>query len=154
VPRGAVAWRSARRRESPGAGRGAAAVRRLGSEERAFAETTRTHFVFGEPSECIEQLHRCAEIGIGHVACMMSFAVRDLDRIERSLALFAERVLPHFRASRGRADPGHYPFGGVDARLLQGQGCGALPSGRLPTSTDVARLAVGRSVVAHPAQVG
>jgi len=72
-------------------------VRHLGSEERAFTETARAHFILGEAGECIEQIHRYAEIGVGHIACMMSFAVRDVSIVERSLDLFATRVLPHFR---------------------------------------------------------
>jgi alkanesulfonate monooxygenase SsuD/methylene tetrahydromethanopterin reductase-like flavin-dependent oxidoreductase (luciferase family) len=70
-------------------------IRQLGSEERAFEKTARSHFVFGEPSECVEQIHRYAEIGVGHLACMMSFAVREVSLIERSLELFSDRVLPH-----------------------------------------------------------
>jgi alkanesulfonate monooxygenase SsuD/methylene tetrahydromethanopterin reductase-like flavin-dependent oxidoreductase (luciferase family) len=73
-------------------------VRQLDAGERAFAETARSHFIFGEPSECIEQIQRYAEIGIGHLACMMSFGVRDVAAAERSLTLFAERVLPHCAA--------------------------------------------------------
>lgn len=70
-------------------------IRHLGSEERAFEEAARSHFLFGEPSECLEQIERYREIGIGHIACLMSFAVRDVERIERSLDLFCERVLPY-----------------------------------------------------------
>ena len=37
-----------------------------------------------------------AEIGIGHIACLMNFASPDLALVERSMRLFGEQVIPHF----------------------------------------------------------
>lgn len=74
-------------------------IRRLESDERRYEEAARAHFIFGEPSSCIEQIQRYEDIGVGHIACMMSFGVRDVARCERSLDLFCDRVLPHVAGS-------------------------------------------------------
>lgn len=74
-------------------------IKHLESEERKYEEAARSHFIFGEPSECIEQIERYAEMGVGHIACLMSFGVRDVDLVDHSLELFCERVLPRFSTS-------------------------------------------------------
>src|SRR5262245_37025712 len=53
-------------------------VTKLGSAERAHRETSRQHFIFGEPAECIERLHEYAEIGVQEIACLMNFGKPDL----------------------------------------------------------------------------
>lgn len=75
---------------------GHADVVRLGSDERVHEETVRRHFILGEPGECIEQIHAYGEMGVEHVACLMSFANPPGEVVERSLELFGERVLPAF----------------------------------------------------------
>lgn len=74
-------------------------IRHLEGDERKHEEAARAHFIFGEPAECIEQIQRYEEIGVGHIACMMSFGLRDVARTERSLDLFCDRVLPHVTGS-------------------------------------------------------
>ena len=54
------------------------------------------HLVIGEPAECVERLEAYAELGIGHVACLMNFGGPDLDVASRSIRLFGERVIPRF----------------------------------------------------------
>ena len=69
-------------------------VTRLDSAERIHEETSREHFILGEPSECIERLQELAEIGINETACLMNFGKPDLPRVRRSMELFAEKVAP------------------------------------------------------------
>ena len=71
-------------------------VRRLASGERAYEETARQHFIIGEPSECVEQIHRYRELGIGHIACLMSVGKPPLDLVEASPRRFGRDVLPKF----------------------------------------------------------
>jgi probable F420-dependent oxidoreductase len=70
----------------------------LSAEARTPERISRTHLIVGEPSECIERIGEYAEIGVGHIACLMNFGNPPLDLVERSLRLFGERVIPHFAA--------------------------------------------------------
>jgi alkanesulfonate monooxygenase SsuD/methylene tetrahydromethanopterin reductase-like flavin-dependent oxidoreductase (luciferase family) len=72
-------------------------IRRLGSTDRALAETARQHFIVGEASECVEQIRMYEEMGIGHVACLMNFGKPPLDLVDASLRRFGNAVLPHFQ---------------------------------------------------------
>jgi alkanesulfonate monooxygenase SsuD/methylene tetrahydromethanopterin reductase-like flavin-dependent oxidoreductase (luciferase family) len=67
----------------------------LDSAERVHEITAREHFVLGEPGECLERLHEYAEAGVQEIACLMNFGKPDLDTVERSMRLFAEKVAPH-----------------------------------------------------------
>jgi len=73
---------------------GHADVARLGRDERLFAETSRRHFIIGEPSQCVERIHEYAEMAIGHIACLMNFGKPDPSLAEESLRRFGEHVLP------------------------------------------------------------
>jgi probable F420-dependent oxidoreductase len=73
---------------------GHANVRVLSEAERETERVSRDHFVIGEPTECVEVLGQYRELGIDHVACLMSFGGPPLEWVDRSLALFGERVLP------------------------------------------------------------
>ena len=46
------------------------------------------------PAECIERVHEYAELGVDEIACLMNFGNPDLEAVERSMGLFAERVAP------------------------------------------------------------
>jgi alkanesulfonate monooxygenase SsuD/methylene tetrahydromethanopterin reductase-like flavin-dependent oxidoreductase (luciferase family) len=72
-------------------------VRQLGSADRAVAETARQHFIIGEAAECVEQIQRYAELGIGHMACLMNFGRPPLAEVDASLRRFGAQVLPRFR---------------------------------------------------------
>jgi alkanesulfonate monooxygenase SsuD/methylene tetrahydromethanopterin reductase-like flavin-dependent oxidoreductase (luciferase family) len=74
---------------------GHANVTVLAASEREPPRVARDHFVIGEPAECIERLEAYAELGIGHVACLMNFGGPDPDLAHR-IRLFGEKVLPHF----------------------------------------------------------
>jgi probable F420-dependent oxidoreductase len=71
-------------------------VTKLSPEGRTPERVARTHLIIGEPAECIERIHEYAEIGIGHIACLMNFGTPALELVERSLRLFGEQVIPHF----------------------------------------------------------
>jgi alkanesulfonate monooxygenase SsuD/methylene tetrahydromethanopterin reductase-like flavin-dependent oxidoreductase (luciferase family) len=73
---------------------GHANVTALSQVERAPERVSREHFVIGEPEECLEALAPYIELGIDHVACLMSFGGPPLEWVDRSLRLFGERVLP------------------------------------------------------------
>lgn len=81
-------------------------VTKLGDAERVHQETSRQHFILGEPSECIERLHEYAEMGATEIACLMNFGKPELPIVERSMRLFAERVAP-FAPDAGRAPALH-----------------------------------------------
>ena len=76
---------------------GHADIAKLDSEQRAFEETARQHFIIGEPSECVEQVRRYEALGVRHVACLMNFGKPDPDVVDSSLRLFGERVMPVFQ---------------------------------------------------------
>jgi alkanesulfonate monooxygenase SsuD/methylene tetrahydromethanopterin reductase-like flavin-dependent oxidoreductase (luciferase family) len=75
---------------------GHANVTVLSDSERAPERVAHDHFVIGEASECIERIEAYAELGIGHIACLMNFGGPGVDLVERSMRSFAERVLPRF----------------------------------------------------------
>jgi alkanesulfonate monooxygenase SsuD/methylene tetrahydromethanopterin reductase-like flavin-dependent oxidoreductase (luciferase family) len=70
----------------------------LSGEERTVGHLGRTHLILGEPSECIERIHEYAQLGIGHIACLMNFGNPPLELVDRSMRLFGERVIPAFAA--------------------------------------------------------
>jgi len=63
---------------------------------RSAAALGADYFIIGEPAECVELIERYRALGIAEIACLMNFGGPDLDRVERSMRLFAERVMPHF----------------------------------------------------------
>ena len=54
------------------------------------------NFVIGEPAECIDTINEYIELGIGEIACLMNFGGPDLDKVERSMKLMSEKVMPEF----------------------------------------------------------
>ncbi len=78
---------------------GHANVTALSAAEREPERVSREHFIIGEPSECVERLAAYAEIGIDHVACLMSFGGPPPERVEASIRLFGEEVLPRVAGS-------------------------------------------------------
>ena len=71
-------------------------VQELSDQERLFKETAEAHFILGEPSECVEKIHTYREHGVGHIACLMNFGNPPLEIVDRSMRLFAEKVMPQF----------------------------------------------------------
>lgn len=70
----------------------------LSGDERDLDRLCEEHFIIGEPADCIELIERYAEMGIGHIACLMNFGHSDLELANRSMRLFGEHVIPHFCA--------------------------------------------------------
>ena len=61
----------------------------------------------GSPDDVIRQLERHEEIGLDHVLCQMQVGYISHEKIMRSLELFGEYVIPHFKArARGKATTG------------------------------------------------
>ena len=71
-------------------------VTELSCDARVYARLSRDRFVIGEAAECIERIEEYAELGIGHMACLMNFGSPDLDLVDRSMRSFADKVIPHF----------------------------------------------------------
>ena len=44
--------------------------------------------------ECVDRIREYAAMGVTHLACLMNFGAPDLDAVDRSMRLFAERVVP------------------------------------------------------------
>jgi alkanesulfonate monooxygenase SsuD/methylene tetrahydromethanopterin reductase-like flavin-dependent oxidoreductase (luciferase family) len=63
---------------------------------RSLAQVSQEHFIIGEMAECVELIAQYAALGIGEIACLMNFGGPDLGTVERSMRLFAERVMPSF----------------------------------------------------------
>jgi len=68
----------------------------LSESEREPERVAHDHFVIGEAPECIERIEAYAELGIGHIACLMNFGDPAPDLVERSIRIFGERILPRF----------------------------------------------------------
>ena len=71
-------------------------VQRLSDQERLFHQTAEAHFILGEPAECIDKIQEYRAHGVGHIACLMNFGNPPLEIVDRSMRLFAEKVMPHF----------------------------------------------------------
>lgn len=57
------------------------------------------NLLFGTPDEIIEKLERYQALGINHIMLGVAFGM-SRDRTLRSMELFADRVIPHFRAKK------------------------------------------------------
>ncbi|MCA1696046.1 MAG: LLM class flavin-dependent oxidoreductase, partial [Actinobacteria bacterium] len=67
------------------------------SFDTAFDELAAGRFIIGSPADCIEQLTRYAELGIGSCHLRMNWPGMSADLSRKSLELFAEQVLPELR---------------------------------------------------------
>jgi alkanesulfonate monooxygenase SsuD/methylene tetrahydromethanopterin reductase-like flavin-dependent oxidoreductase (luciferase family) len=72
-------------------------VTELGEAARSAHEVDKDHFIIGEPAECIDRIARYAALGVKEIACLMNFGGPDKATVERSMRLFAERVMPQSR---------------------------------------------------------
>ena len=71
-------------------------ITELDSKERVLDEVCEQNFVIGEPEECVEKVKEYIDLGIGEIACLMNFGGPDLDKVERSMKLLSEKVMPEF----------------------------------------------------------
>ena len=53
--------------------------------------------LFGSPERIVDRVREMEEAGVGELLCWMNFGGLPQDRVERSMRLFAEKVIPHFR---------------------------------------------------------
>ena len=74
-------------------------VRGLDAPARTPEATAREHFVIGEPEECVDRIQEYAAMGVSHLACLMNFGGPDLDAVDTSMRLFAERVMPRLHGA-------------------------------------------------------
>jgi alkanesulfonate monooxygenase SsuD/methylene tetrahydromethanopterin reductase-like flavin-dependent oxidoreductase (luciferase family) len=70
-------------------------VTELGENARSPAQVDADHFIIGDAAECIDKIAGYAALGLKEVACLMNFGTPDAAAVERSMRLFAERVMPH-----------------------------------------------------------
>jgi alkanesulfonate monooxygenase SsuD/methylene tetrahydromethanopterin reductase-like flavin-dependent oxidoreductase (luciferase family) len=70
-------------------------VTELGETARSLAQVDADHFIIGDAAECIDKIAEYAALGLKEVACLMNFGTPDAAAVERSMRLFAERVMPH-----------------------------------------------------------
>jgi alkanesulfonate monooxygenase SsuD/methylene tetrahydromethanopterin reductase-like flavin-dependent oxidoreductase (luciferase family) len=63
------------------------------SWEKLLEETV----VFGSPERVIDKVHEMQEIGVGELLCWMNFGSLPQETVLRSMRLFAEKVMPHFK---------------------------------------------------------
>jgi alkanesulfonate monooxygenase SsuD/methylene tetrahydromethanopterin reductase-like flavin-dependent oxidoreductase (luciferase family) len=68
----------------------------LKTDSRSLDALGADHFIISEPAECVERIERYRAFGIKKISCLMNFGGPDLEQVERSMRLFAERVKPHF----------------------------------------------------------
>jgi alkanesulfonate monooxygenase SsuD/methylene tetrahydromethanopterin reductase-like flavin-dependent oxidoreductase (luciferase family) len=73
---------------------GHANITSLDPADRETSKIVADHFIIGEAADCLEQIERYREIGIGHIACLMNFGGPEITAVNRSLRLFGEQVLP------------------------------------------------------------
>ena len=71
-------------------------ITELDDKERILDEVCNQNFVIGEPAECIDTINEYIELGIGEIACLMNFGGPELNRVENSMRLMSEKVMPEF----------------------------------------------------------
>lgn len=53
--------------------------------------------LFGSPERIVDRVREMEEAGVGELLCWMNFGGLPHERVKRSICLFAEKVIPHFR---------------------------------------------------------
>ena len=53
--------------------------------------------LFGSPERIVDRVHEMQEAGVGELLCWMNFGGLPHELVTRSMRLFAEKVMPHFR---------------------------------------------------------
>ena len=72
-------------------------ITELDNKERILDEICEENFIIGEPEECIDKVNEYMDLGIREIACLMNFGGPELDRVEKSMKLLSERVMPEFK---------------------------------------------------------
>ena len=63
---------------------------------RELQNLAREHFIIGEPEECVDLISQYKEMDIGEIACLMNYGNPELETVEKSMRLFADKVMPKF----------------------------------------------------------
>ena len=71
-------------------------VTELDTGLRELQKLASDHFIIGEPEECIDLVSRYRELDIGEIACLMNYGGPELEIVEKSMRLFAGKVMPKF----------------------------------------------------------
>jgi alkanesulfonate monooxygenase SsuD/methylene tetrahydromethanopterin reductase-like flavin-dependent oxidoreductase (luciferase family) len=72
------------------------------SPDAAALKYTLASTVYGTPAQVREQLTELRDIGVAHLLCQMSFGYLGHERIQKSMRLFAEEVMPSLRDDAAR----------------------------------------------------
>ena len=64
----------------------------------SFAHLAQHRAIFGSPETCVAQIKALQQEGIAYFGCNFAFGGMAHDKVMRSMQLFAEAVMPHFRA--------------------------------------------------------
>lgn len=68
--------------------------------QRRWEDLVEDSLLIGSPATVRAQVAQLAEAGVGELACWMNFGGLPADRVERSMRLFAEEVIPAFQPAR------------------------------------------------------
>jgi alkanesulfonate monooxygenase SsuD/methylene tetrahydromethanopterin reductase-like flavin-dependent oxidoreductase (luciferase family) len=72
------------------------AVRRMSSVN--WPDLVRGPLLIGSPETVAAKLLALQDAGVGEIACWMNFGGLPIERVRRSMLLFAHEVMPHFRS--------------------------------------------------------
>ena len=64
---------------------------------RSWEQLVEETVLFGSPERIVDRVREMEEARVGELLCWMNFGGLPQDRVERSMRLFAEKVMPHFR---------------------------------------------------------
>jgi alkanesulfonate monooxygenase SsuD/methylene tetrahydromethanopterin reductase-like flavin-dependent oxidoreductase (luciferase family) len=64
----------------------------------SFAHLAQHRAILGSPETCVAQIKALQQEGIAYFGCNFAFGGLAHDKVMRSMHLFAEAVMPHFRA--------------------------------------------------------
>jgi alkanesulfonate monooxygenase SsuD/methylene tetrahydromethanopterin reductase-like flavin-dependent oxidoreductase (luciferase family) len=64
----------------------------------SFAHLAQHRAIFGSPETCVAQIKALQQEGIAYFGCNFAFGGMAHHKVMRSMQLFAEAVMPHFRA--------------------------------------------------------
>jgi alkanesulfonate monooxygenase SsuD/methylene tetrahydromethanopterin reductase-like flavin-dependent oxidoreductase (luciferase family) len=71
-------------------------IRRIASTN--WPDLVRGPLLIGSPDTVAAKVAALAEVGVGEVACWMNFGGLPIDKVRRSMRLFADEVMPRFRS--------------------------------------------------------
>ena len=69
----------------------------VGTKSAGCAELVEDRLFVGSPATVRRKIEQVREIGVGEMLCWMSFGGLPPEKVRRSMALFADEVMPAFR---------------------------------------------------------